>query len=182
MKVARQVLDELLEALAEAISVDKRSFTQYFDPETSEINVRINYYPICPRPNLTMGIVPHTDASALTLLTQFGSENGLQLYKDNQWVTVPWPCNTLLVNVGDLTEIMSNGKLNSSWHRVVARPDTDRFSVALFYSPSAQVEIGPVDDGEPIKYKKVVVGEYLKHLYKVSPTATKEAIMFARLN
>lgn len=80
VKVARQVLDELLQALAEAISVDKRSF----DPKTSEINVRVNYYPICPCPDLTMGIVSHTDASALTLLTQFGSENGLKLFKDNQ--------------------------------------------------------------------------------------------------
>ncbi|KAK6120998.1 hypothetical protein DH2020_045268 [Rehmannia glutinosa] len=159
VKAAREVLDELLQALAEAISLDKGAFSQYFDQKTSEINC------------------PHT-------LAPFESSNGLQVCKDNQWLTVPWPCNTLLVNLGDFIEIMSNGRLKSSWHRAVTQSDTDRFSVALFYIPPAQLEIGPVKDGEPIdeEYKKVVVGEYLKHFYKVNPTATKEAIMFAKVN
>ncbi|KAK6143615.1 hypothetical protein DH2020_023963 [Rehmannia glutinosa] len=182
VKAAREVLDELLQALAEAISLDKGAFSQYFDQKSSEINVRVNYYPPCPRPDLALGITPHTDGSALTLLLQFESSNGLQVCKDNQWLTVPWPCNTLLVNLGDFIEIMSNGRLKSSWHRAMTQSDTDRFSVALFYIPPAQMEIGPVKDGEPIdeEYKKVVVGEYLKHFYKVNPTATKEAIMFAK--
>ncbi|KAI3448192.1 hypothetical protein Pfo_004857 [Paulownia fortunei] len=181
VKAAREVLDELLQALAEAISLDRRAFLQYFDPEMSEINVRVNYYPPCPRPDLALGITPHTDASALTLLMQFGSSNGLQVFKDSQWLTVPWPSNTLLVNMGDLIEIMSNGRLESSWHRAVTQSDTDRFSVALFYNPPAQVEIGPAEDGESIEeYKKVVVGDYLKHFYKINPTATKETIMFAK--
>lgn len=182
VKVSREVVEELLIALAEAMSLDTHSFSRYFDSTTSEINVRINYYLSCPRPDLTMGLVPHTDASALTLLIQFGFDNGLQLLKDNQWITVPWPCDTLLVNVGDFIEIMSNGKLKSSWHRAMAQPDTGRFSVALFYRPPREAEIGPANDGEPIKYKKVVVGEYLDHFYKLSPTPTKEAIMFAKLN
>lgn len=182
VKIGRQVLDELLEALAEAISCDTHSFSRYFDPDTSEINVRVNYYPSCPRPDLTMGLVPHTDASALTLLTQFGSENGLQVFKGNQWITVPWPCDSLLVNVGDLIEIMSDGRLRSSWHRAVAQQDTGRFSVALFYRPPRGAEIEPVSDGESNKYKKVVVGDYLDHFYKLSPTPTKQAIMFAKIN
>lgn len=183
VKAGRELLDELLQALAEAISLDTRSFSRYFDPKTSEINVRINYYPPCPRPDLTLGIVPHSDGSALTLLTQFGSSNGLQVFKDSQWITVPWPCNSLLVNLGDFIEIMSNGRLKSSWHRAATQSDMDRFSVALFYNPPARVEIGPVKDGESIEeYKKVVVEEYLKHYYKVSPTDTKEVIMFAKVN
>ncbi|XP_057802637.1 protein SRG1-like [Salvia miltiorrhiza] len=182
VKAAREVHDELLEALAEAISLDTHSFLQYFDPHTSEINVRINHYPSCPQPDLTIGLVPHTDAAALTLLTQFGSENGLQVMKDNQWITVPWPCDSLLINVGDCIEIMSNGRLKSSWHRAVAQPDMGRFSVALFYRPPRGAEFGPANDGEPNKYKKVVVGEYLDHFYEVSPTVTKQAIMFAKFN
>ncbi|KAL8513807.1 hypothetical protein ACS0TY_013062 [Phlomoides rotata] len=169
----RELLNELLEALAQAISIDSQSFSRYFDPETSEINVRINYYPSCPRPDLTLGLVQHSDASVLTLLNQFGSSNGLQVFKDGQWINVPWPCNTLLVNLGDFIEIMSNGRLKSSWHRAVAQLDTDRASVALFYNPPAQVEIGPVEDEEPIKYKKIVLEEYLKQFYKSSPTADK---------
>ncbi|KAG8364188.1 hypothetical protein BUALT_Bualt19G0101000 [Buddleja alternifolia] len=183
VKAAREVMDELLQALAEAISVDRREFLQYFDPETSDINVRVNCYPPCPRPDLTMGISPHSDISTLSFLMQCGSSNGLQVCKNNQWLTVPWPCNKLVVNLGDFIEIMSNGRLKSSLHRVVTQSDKDRYSVALFYNPPAQAEIGPVKDGESIEeYKTVVVDEYRKHFHKVSPSATKEAMMFAKKN
>ncbi|XP_073146849.1 protein SRG1-like [Henckelia pumila] len=176
---ARKTLDELLQALAEASSVDKRAFSQYFDQESSEINVRINYYPPSPDPTSTLGITAHSDASALTLLTQFESSNGLQIFKDDQWFTVHWPCNTLLVTIGDLMEIMSNGIFKSPWHRAASQSQLDRFSVALFYNPPAGVEIGPVQDG---MYKKVVVSEYIENLYKVSPAPCKQAIMFAKEN
>ncbi|KAK6143624.1 hypothetical protein DH2020_023972 [Rehmannia glutinosa] len=161
VKAAREVLDELLQALAEAISLDKGAFLQYFDQKTSEINVRVNYYPPCPRPDLALGITPpHRRQCPHTLAP-------IRILE--------WAPNFI--------EIMSNGRLKSSWHRAVTQSDTDRFSVALFYIPPAQMEIGPVKDGEPIdeEYKKVVVGEYLKHFYKVNPTATKEAIMFAKI-
>lgn len=184
VKGGRDILDELLEALAEAVSLDKRAFLQFLDSELSEINVRVNYYPPCPKPDSTFGIPPHTDASALSLLIQFESTNGLEVFKDGKWLTVPWQCSTLLVNLGDLVEIMSNGKLKSSWHRAMTRSDTDRFSVALFYNPPAEMEIGPVKDGEYSieEYKKVVVGEYVNNFYKISPTSTKEAtILFSKI-
>ncbi|PIN19768.1 Iron/ascorbate family oxidoreductase [Handroanthus impetiginosus] len=183
VKATRKLMNELLQALAKAISLDKQSFSQYFNPNTSEINVRVNYYPPCPRPDLALGITPHTDASALTLLMQFESSNGLQVFKDDHWLTVPWPCNTLLVNLGDLMEIMSNGRLKSPWHRVMTQSEMGRSLIALFYNPPAQVEIGPVKGEEAMEeYKKVVVKEYLKHFYKVSPTASKVAIMYAKVN
>lgn len=178
---ARKVLDELLQALAEALSLDKRAFSRYFDQESSEINVRINYYPPSPDPTSTLGITAHSDPSALTLLAQFESSNGLQMFKDEQWFTVHWPCNTLLVNVGDLMEIMSDGILKSPWHRVATQSELDRFSVALFYNPPPGVEIGSVQDGMYARggYKKVVVKEYIENSYRVSPAPCK-AIMFAK--
>ncbi|PWA84359.1 Isopenicillin N synthase [Artemisia annua] len=45
----RKVLDVLLEDLAKSLSLDKKSFVQYFEPQQSEIKVRVNYYPPCPR-------------------------------------------------------------------------------------------------------------------------------------
>lgn len=183
---ARKVADELLQAVAEALSLeDQNAFLKYFNPNTSEIKVRINYYPPCPTPNTTLGLNPHSDLSALTLLIQFDATGGLQvIHKDhpNNWLTVPWPVDALLVGVGDLLEIMSNGRVKSPWHRAVTQADVERCSLALFYNPDVCVEIEPVkkdDDGEEDEYKKVVVGEYVKHCYKVNPTPTKEAIKFA---
>ncbi|KAE9447082.1 hypothetical protein C3L33_21019, partial [Rhododendron williamsianum] len=176
---ARKVCNHLLEALAESLSLEKHVFLENFDSENSEIKVRVNYYPPCPRPDLAMGQYPHSDASALTLLMQFGATGGLQVLKDAKWFTVPWPENTLLVSVGDLMEIMSNGRVKSPWHRVATLADVERFSVALFYNPPSEAEIEPVEGEGPRdeSYKKVVVGEYVRNSYKYSLPIDKQPMM-----
>ncbi|KAI5314866.1 hypothetical protein L3X38_044042 [Prunus dulcis] len=42
---ARAILNDLLDALAEALLLERHAFLQNFDPNESEINVRVNYYP-----------------------------------------------------------------------------------------------------------------------------------------
>ncbi|KAJ8452880.1 hypothetical protein Cgig2_014643 [Carnegiea gigantea] len=145
---------------------------------TSEIKMRTNYYPPCPNPNSTIGLSPHSDSSALTLLFQFHSSGGLQvLHKNNEdWVSVPWPVDGLLVVVGDLLEIMSNGRVKSPVHRAITQANAERCSIALFYNPPSSMEIEPVksDDWEDA-YKRVTVGDYIQHYYKVHPRTTKQA-------
>lgn len=179
---ARKVCNELLQALAEALQLERLSFLQFFEPEESVINVRVNYYPPCPRPDLALGLTPHSDASALTLLVQFGDVHGLEVLKDSRWVRVNVPPQALLVNIGDLLEIMSNGRLKSMWHRVMTNKAVERFSVAVFYNPPLRAEIEPVQGRDCTKrgYKKVVVEDYLQHFYKVTPCMEKQAIKFAK--
>ncbi|KAK4792916.1 hypothetical protein SAY86_023351 [Trapa natans] len=185
---SRNVLDQVLVSLAESFSLDKHAFLHQFDPQGSEMNVRVNYYPPCPRPDLALGITPHTDASALTLLTQIShGTHGLQVFRGldhdldsrSGWRTVVWPSGALLVIVGDLFEIISDGRGESPWHRVVTQADAERMSIALFYNPAPESEISPVKGGSGT-YRKVVAGEYRMHLYGISPTKKKEAILHAK--
>ncbi|KAK6916317.1 Non-hem dioxygenase N-terminal domain [Dillenia turbinata] len=182
---ARKVLDELLQALAEALLLERDAFYKYFDPAESEVKVRINFYPRCPRPDLALGLAPHSDASVLTFIMQFESGGGLQVYKNNKWVTVPWPKETLLVNIGDLLEIMSGGKLQSTWHRAATQSHAERYSLVLFYNPPSSVDIEPAwredEDEDKRVYKKVNVGEYVKNFYKIAPTPGKDALEFAKV-
>lgn len=68
--------------------------------------VRMNYYPPCPRPDLVLGLSPHSDGSALTVLQQGrGSSVGLQILKNNTWVPVQPIPNALVVNIGDTIEV-----------------------------------------------------------------------------
>ncbi|XP_051132727.1 putative inactive flavonol synthase 2 [Andrographis paniculata] len=182
VRAGRKVLDEVLEALAESISLPKNAFSKSFNLQTSEVNVRVNYYPPSPNPDLTLGITPHSDNSMLTLLIQFDSTNGLQLFKNDQWLTAPWPRNALLVNLGDLIEISSNGRLRSSWHRVASQQDVHRYSVALLYRPGENEVIGDDhNDNDGNEYGKVVVGDYTRNYYK-SPKLSKEtALSFAKI-
>ena len=185
MEKSRKVLDGLLQDLAESLSLDKNAFLQQFEPKQSEIKVRVNYYPPCPRPDLALGIMPHSDASGLTLLLEFGATSALQVQKDKFWTTLKLPNdNSLLVNIGDLVEIISNGMLKSPWHQVRTQLDVERFSLAYFYNPPAKSKIGPVVGGDSSSeeiYKKVVVEDYVSNYYKISPTTSKEAIMYAKI-
>ena len=171
--------------MGEALSLENHdAFLNYFDPKDSEIKVRVNYYPKCPRPDLAIGIKPHSDPSALTLLMQLGSDQGLEVLNHNNWLNVSWPQDQLLLNAGDLLEIMSNGLIKSPWHRVVPQRDVDRCSIALFYNPPSKAQIEPIKDADSDNggYKKVTVEDYVQHYYKISPTKLKTAINFARLN
>ncbi|KAF7840726.1 protein SRG1-like [Senna tora] len=106
-------------------------------------------------------------------LNYFHPTQSLQvLNKDQTWVTVSWPQDHLLVIIGDLLEIMSNGLLQSTWHRVVTQRDVERGSIALFYCPPPKTLIQPIvitsedDHHEEEAYKKVVVEDYVGHYYK----------------
>ncbi|KAK4256403.1 hypothetical protein QN277_009275 [Acacia crassicarpa] len=184
---ARVVMNFLLVALAEALMIENHHvFLKYFHPIESEIKVRVNYYPPCPRPDLAIGLNQHSDPCALTILTQFGStQQGLQVLnnKNQTWLTISsWPQDQLLVVIGDLFEIMSNGLVHSAWHRVLTQKDVERGSIALFYSPPPTTRIEPVAAEEEETYKKVVVEDYVRHYYKVSPTMEKIAINFSKVN
>lgn len=68
---------------------------------------RFNWYPPCPRPDLVLGVFPHTDGSGLTVLLPDKEVGGLQFLKDNQWYSVPVIPEAFVVNVGDQLEVRS---------------------------------------------------------------------------
>ncbi|OIC56892.1 2OG-Fe(II) oxygenase family protein [Acinetobacter baumannii] len=65
----------------------------------------------------------------------------------------------LLVLMGDQMEIMTNGVFKSAVHRVLSSSERDRISVAVFYIPEPNKEIGPeevlITEERPQAYKKV---------------------------
>ncbi|VAI48687.1 unnamed protein product [Triticum turgidum subsp. durum] len=68
-----------------------------------------HYYPVCPEPERTMGLVPHTDPGVLTVLEQDGV-GGLQVKHTNGdgesfWVDVRPAPGALVINVGDLLQV-----------------------------------------------------------------------------
>ena len=67
--------------------------------------VRMNYYPPCPKPELVIGLNPHSDAVCLTILLQINEMEGLQIRKDGMWIPViPLP-DAFIVNIGDILEV-----------------------------------------------------------------------------
>lgn len=106
--------------------------------------LRLNSYPPCPDPSGVMGLAPHTDTSLFTIVHQ-ARNDGLQIFKDGVgWVPLSPMSGTLIVNVGDLLHILSNGRFPSILHRVmIQRKMEHRLSLAYFYDPPADLYISP---------------------------------------
>ncbi|XP_021892309.1 protein SRG1-like [Carica papaya] len=179
----RKLCQNLLEYIAETLGLKKNVFEEMFGLTVQA--VRMNYYPPCSRPDLVMGLSPHSDGSALTVLQQAKcSYAGLQIVKDNNWISVQPVPNALVINVGDTIEVLTNGKYKSIEHRAVTDSKKDRLSLVTFYAPNYEIEIGPmtefVDEKNPCKFRKYNHGEYSRH-YLANKLRGKKNLDFARI-
>lgn len=104
-KEIRKLCEKLMRCIAMSLGLRAERFKEMFGEAVQAI--RMNYYPPCPRPDLVLGLSPHSDGSALTILQQKqGSSVGLQVLKDNKWVSIQPIPNALVVNVGDTLEVI----------------------------------------------------------------------------
>ncbi|KAI7743650.1 hypothetical protein M8C21_023675 [Ambrosia artemisiifolia] len=179
----RKLCENLLRFIALSLKLNENVFEEMFGVSVQAI--RMNYYPACPRPDLVLGLSPHSDGSALTVLQQGkGNTVGLQILKNNEWVPVQPVENALVVNIGDTIEVLTNGRYKSSEHRAVTHKEKDRLSIVTFYAPSYEVEIGPmkelVDESNPSKYRRYNHGEYSRH-YVTNKLQGKKTLDFAKI-
>lgn len=130
----------ILDLIGEGLGLE----SGYFREEFSQFHfMSINHYPPCPDPSLTLGLPKHCDPNLITLVLQ-GEVHGLQVLKDGQWLAVEPVPNALVVNIGYMLQIMSNGKLISAEHRVMTNKDVARTTVTSFIYPSDNCPVGPV--------------------------------------
>lgn len=133
--------------------------------ENPTYRVQANYYPPCPSPELTLGLGVHTDRDALTVILPTPEVQGLQVMKDDKWIMVDPTPGALVVNLGDQLQVLSNGKYKSVLHRAITNNTKSRVSLAMFYGPSKDTIIGPiedlVDENHPRKYRSYRFSEFI---------------------
>ncbi|GMN41463.1 hypothetical protein TIFTF001_010679 [Ficus carica] len=124
----------------------------------------MNYYPPCSRPDLVLGVSPHSEGGSLTVLLQDNDITGLQIKYKGSWIPVKPIPNALVVNMGDLA--WSNVLYRSIEHRAVMNAKRTRMSIATFLFADDEAEIGPVEsmtcDRRRI-YRKVKHLDYIRH-------------------
>ncbi|KAG5040069.1 hypothetical protein JHK82_012208 [Glycine max] len=99
-----RVTNKVLELLSEGLGLERKVLKSRLGDEEIELEMKINMYPPCPQPHLALGVEPHTDMSALTILVP-NEVPGLQVWKENSWVAVNYLQNALMVHVGDQLEV-----------------------------------------------------------------------------
>ncbi|KAL6295463.1 hypothetical protein ACE6H2_003605 [Prunus campanulata] len=149
----RELASNILELIGEGLEVG----AGYFGDELSQqMLLSVNYYPPCPEPSLTLGLPKHCDPNLITILLQ-GDVNGLQVFKDGEWIGVEPLPHALVVNVGYQLQIISNGKLKSAEHRAVTNSSEARISAGFFMMPSNDCLIEPaaalINASNPQLYK-----------------------------
>jgi isopenicillin N synthase-like dioxygenase len=122
--------------------------------------------------DIDVGIGSHTDIQCITLLWQDAS-GGLQVLSlDGEWLDARPIEGTLVVNIGDFLQRLSNNKFRSTVHRVYNRQKSSRYSMPFFlgFNPEAICEVVPtcVDEDHPALYEpiscgKVRAGSTMKH-------------------
>ncbi|OEL16235.1 Protein SRG1 [Dichanthelium oligosanthes] len=170
----RAIADVVLASLARQLGLHEGCFVGMMNEGLAMTHARFNYYPRCPRPDLVLGLKPHSDASVITVVLIDDAVSGLQVQKPNDgagvWYDVPIVPNALLINVGDAIEIMSNGFFMSPVHRAVTNAERDRVSLAMFYTLDPEKEIEPlpelVDEKRPRRYGKTTTKDYLAVLFE----------------
>ncbi|KAH9602329.1 hypothetical protein KSS87_010911 [Heliosperma pusillum] len=95
--------DIILELLSIALGLEPNHLSNIRDSQAWTFVC--HYYPACPEPELTLGASKHTDPSFITLLLQ-DHIGGLQVLHDNQWVNVKPRPGALIVNIGDLLQVL----------------------------------------------------------------------------
>ncbi|MBA0773299.1 hypothetical protein Gotri_008586 [Gossypium trilobum] len=153
----------LINRIAKNLGTDPEMLSSSFEDGAQAI--RTNYYPPCAEASKVLGASPHSDATGLTLLLQMNEVEGLQIKKDEKWVPVKPIPGALIVNIGDIIEIMSNGEYKSIEHRVVVNQEKERLSMAAFHSPKVGTEIGPLADlvrTNKAQYKTMSLEEFLR--------------------
>lgn len=151
----------LLELIAAALDLPRSTFTsQHPRSRPNFDNFELMHYPPLTFTNSSnetaYRISPHTDWGTITLLFQ-QSIGGLQVrpphyttpepQADEQWTSAPVYNDMILINIGDMMEFWTAGKLKSTWHRVVPNPETrnlDRYCFAYFLHPDKDAVLEPI--------------------------------------
>ncbi|KAI4373219.1 hypothetical protein MLD38_011369 [Melastoma candidum] len=129
-----------------------------------------HYYPQCPQPDLTFGITSHTDPGVITILLQ-DEVGGLQIKRGDEWIDAKPVPGALVVNIGDILQIMSNDEYQSVDHRVLANPNPKpRVSIAVFFNPCDRARtFGPFPEltstERPAAFKVFTFSDYLGRFF-----------------
>jgi len=110
-----------------------------------------------------------TSHLVFTVITQLSSTPALEvLDRNGAFVSVPPKAGTIIINIGDFLERISNEVFRSAIHRVVNLSPEERFSLAYFFDADPEAWIEPlascVGNDERPRFERVRAGDWQSEL------------------
>ena len=160
---------KILRAIARYLKIDEDYFVDTVRDGNSVMRL-LHYPPIQGEPGSNVRAGAHEDINTITLLLG-AEEAGLELLtKDGRWIPVSPKPGELVVNIGDMLQRLTNGRLRSTTHRVVNPPPERRgharYSMPFFLHFRSDFLIEPlpgtIPAGEQPKWPPITADEYLQ--------------------
>ena len=158
---------DILSAIATDLGLD----AHFFNPTVSDGNsiLRLLHYPpqTEPPPEGSVRAGAHEDINVITLLLG-AEEGGLEvLHRNGSWLPVNPPAGSLVVNIGDMLQRLTNHVLPSTTHRVVnPRPERARFPrystpFFLHFNPDYEIRTLPgcITPDNPDRYPEPLLAQ-----------------------
>lgn len=134
--------------------------------------LKLIHYLTVPSQQARSGVAPHVDFSWITLLLQ-DDTGGLEVCTpDGRWLEVAPLPGTLVVNVGEILQLMTGGCLAATPHRVVSRGGA-RLSLPFFLNPALDRWLHPPPRSAPTEEPEEAV-----HVHRVLAMTESRPLCF----
>ena len=157
--------ERITKALALSLDLDEDFFDDF--TENPFCNMRILHYPVYEGKKddgVGEGIGPHCDYGFITILDQDESGGPEVLNAANEWVPAPHIPGTYLVNLGRVTQVLTNDLYRATQHRVRAAKRA-RYSAPFFFNPAFDAMVEPLisccGPSNPPRYEAYRQGDFL---------------------
>jgi len=166
---------ELQRRFLRIVAVGLGAPENYFDAMTERgatLTRAIHYPEMKAAPNTDhVWAAEHGDINLVTALPR-ATAPGLQVKTASGWIDALPPEGYAVLNTGMMLEHVSNGRLPTGIHRVVAPPDQpgDRLSVVQFCHPTPDTILTPlascISHETPQRYESVVAADWLDEVLR----------------
>lgn len=162
---------KILSAIALYLGLKQNHFEDKVDKGISILRP-LHYFPIENPEDVPKGAVraaEHGDINLITLLMGASAEGLEVLRRDGQWIPITAVKDCIVVNVGDMLQRYTNGKLKSTIHRVVNPPKdkmkNSRYSIPFFMHANPNMDLSClstcIDEQNPKQYDDITAEGFL---------------------
>ncbi|KQJ84914.1 flavanone 3-dioxygenase 2 [Brachypodium distachyon] len=174
------------EILNECMGLPTGFLAGYNGDRSFDFLAALRYFPSSSTED-SNGLSAHEDGNVATFVLQ-DDVGGLEVLGDDSnggWILAEPVEGSIVVNVGDVVQVLSNGKFRSATHRVVRKPGLPhRHSLAFFLTVHGDAWVEPLPEfvagvGQAPRYRGFRYGEYqlLRMRNKTHPPSRPEDVV-----